>query len=350
LEEQVRLLGGNSKDTEDEAIVAEVLSEAPVDEVSQIVAGGGAEHESLLEEGRNSPALALVGPHALVRSEPVARFLAEARRHPRLSPDEERRLAELARKGDSSAAQTLVLHNLRLVLAIALQFQRAWTQLVDLIQEGTIGLIEAVRRWEASAGARFGTYAAYWIRAYILHFIMTNARLVSIANTRAGRKLFFRLEKERQKLLSEGFEPTPKLLAARLDVPEREVAGLAGHLEAPEISIDALPADEGPALVEGLARPEPSPEEITSENEFRRALAGLMEGFEQALVNERERAVWREHVATEDPVPLSILGERFGVSKQRMGQIADRLRKRFRVELLATFGADARITWLRDKA
>lgn len=337
-------------ETDDDLIVAEVFSDASVEAAPELIIDDVAGQDRSLENGGDSTELELVGPRTLVRSEPVARFLAEARRYRRLSEDEERRLGELARKGDSSAAQALVLHNLRLVLAVARQYQRAWTHLIDLVQEGTIGLIEAVRRWEASRGARFGTYAAYWIRAYILHYIQTNARLVSIANTRAGRKLFFRLEKERQKLLSEGFDPTPKLLAARLDVPEGEVIELAGHIEAPEVSLDGLPLDEGPALADGLAKAEPSPEEIAAENEFRSVLGRLIEGFERTLADERERALWHEYVATDEPVPLSKLGERYGVSKQRMGQIADRLKKRFRTELLAQFGADARITWLRDKA
>jgi RNA polymerase sigma-32 factor len=301
------------------------------------------------DDGTASPSLALALPPVSSGSDPLARFFAEARRYSRLTDAEERRLAQLARAGDAAAAQRLVLHNLRLVVVIALRYQRAWTQLIDLIQEGTVGLIEAIRRWDASLGARFGTYAAYWIRACILHFIMTNARLVSIANTRAGRKLFFRLERERRKLLSEGFDPTPKLLSARLDVPEEEIRSLAGHIEAPEISIDAS-VDDGAPLADGLFKPEPSPEDIAAENEFRRVLARIIEDFQGTLADDRERTVWREHLATEDPVPLSTLGERHGVSKQRIGQIANELKKRFRAEVLARLGSDARITWLSRKA
>jgi RNA polymerase sigma-32 factor len=305
--------------------------------------------ELVLEDRDDSIALGVAAERELVRCGQLARFLAEARRYSRLSDEEERRLAHAARQGDSSAAQRLVLHNLGLVVAIALRYQRAWNPLLDLIQEGTIGLLEAVRRWESSSGARFGTYAAYWIRACILQFIMTNSRLVSIAHTRAGRKLFFRLEKERRKLLEDGFDVTPKLLAARLDVPESEVTALAPHIDAPEVSVDAPLRDEGPALVDGLARPEPSPEEIAAENEFRNVVGRLMDGFARTLADERERAVWTEHFATEEPVPLSILGKRYGLSKQRMGQIANRLKQRFRDQLIATFGADARISWLHKR-
>jgi RNA polymerase sigma-32 factor len=313
-------------------------------------AAGNPAPDIVIDGGEAGTALVVAAERGLTRYEPLARFLAEARRYPRLSDDEERRLALAARRGDAAAAQRLVLHNLRLVIAIALHYQRAWDQLVDLVQEGTIGLLEAVRRWEASSGARFGTYAAYWIRAYILHFIMTNARLVNIAHTRAGRKLFFRLERERRKLLEAGFDATPKLLAARLDVPESEVVRLAPHIDTPEVSIDAPLHDDGTPLAEGLVQPQASPEEVAAENELRRVVGRVMDDFARSLADERERAVWLEHLATENPVPLSVLGRRYGVSKQRMGQIASRLKARFREALMERVGADARIAWLHRPA
>ena len=170
---------------------------------------------------------------------PVGRFLAEARRYQRLSEQEERALGVAVReRGDLNAARTLVVHNLRLVIAIAYQYRRAWTNILDLFQEGSVGLMEAVKRWEPTLGPRFGTYAAYWIRAYVLRFLMTNSRLIHVGNTRAGRKLFFRLEKERQKLLAAGFEPTPKLLAAKLDVDEKDLDEVRRHLDSREVSFD----------------------------------------------------------------------------------------------------------------
>ena len=105
--------------------------------------------------------------------------------------------------------------------------------------------MEAVKRWEPTLGPRFGTYAAYWIRAYVLRFLMTNSRLIHVGNTRAGRKLFFRLEKERQKLLAAGIEVTPKLLAAKLDVDERELDEVRKHLESREVSLDPRGGGDG---------------------------------------------------------------------------------------------------------
>jgi len=283
--------------------------------------------------------------------DPVGRFLAEARRYRRLSDEEERALGKAVREqGDMNAARTLVVHNLRLVIAIAYQYRRAWASILDLFQEGSVGLMEAVKRWEPSLGPRFGTYAAYWIRAYVLKFLMTNSRLIHVGNTRAGRKLFFRLEKERQKLLAAGFEPTPKLLAAKLEVDERELDEVRQHLESREVSIDPGASkggdDEGFPLAERIAAGGPSPESEAAHAELADALRHFVVGFREALEDPRERAVWHEHLATEDPVALGELGARFGVSKQRMGQIADQLKKRFRAEILDKLGPDVRTDWL----
>jgi RNA polymerase sigma-32 factor len=282
--------------------------------------------------------------------DPLQRFLAEARRYQRLSDEEERALGSAVRlKGDMEAARTLVVHNLRLVIAIAYQYRRAWANILDLFQEGSVGLMEAVKRWEPTLGPKFGTYAAYWIRAYVLKFLLTNSRLIHVGNTRAGRKLFFRLEKERQKLLAAGFEPTPKLLAAKLDVTEKDLDEVRQHLDSREVSIDPTGTGDGEGvypLAERLASGGVSPESEAARAELTDALQRFVGGFRDGLKDARERAVWQEHLATEEPVALGELGTRFGVSKQRMGQIADQLKRRFRTEIVEQLGPDIRTDWL----
>ena len=180
--------------------------------------------------------------HLVTYRDPTRSFVVEARRRARLGENEERELGRAARdRGDIEAARRLVVHNLRLVVAISYQYRQAWLSVLDLFQEGSVGLMEAVRRWDPEIGTRFGTYASYWIRAYILRFLMTNARLIHVGNTRAGRKLFFRLERERQKLLATGFDPTPKLLAAKLDVDEADVIEVSDHLASREVSLESTP-------------------------------------------------------------------------------------------------------------
>jgi RNA polymerase sigma-32 factor len=287
--------------------------------------------------------------------DPVDRFLSEARRYRRLSEQEERALGSAVReRGDMAAARKLVVHNLRLVVAIAYQYRRAWANILDLFQEGSVGLMEAVKRWEPTLGPRFGSYAAYWIRAFVLKFLLTNSRLIHVGNTRAGRKLFFRLEKERQKLLAAGFEPTPKLLAAKLDVNEKDLAEVGQHLASREVSFEpraggGASGDEGYSLAERIASDQVSPEDRAAEAEMVGAVGQFIQGFQARLSDERELAVWREHLASDDPVPLGTLGERFGVTKQRMGQIADRLKKRFRAEIVRDLGEGVQTDWLRDR-
>jgi RNA polymerase sigma-32 factor len=282
----------------------------------------------------------------------VERFLSEVRRYPRLSDEDERALGKAVREsGDAEAARKLVVHNLRLVVAIAYQYRRAWANILDLFQEGSVGLMEAVKRWEPSLGPRFGTYAAYWIRAYVLRFLMTNSRLIHVGNTRAGRKLFFRLEKERQKLLAAGIEITPKLLAAKLDVDEEALAEVSRHLDSREVAFDPRePRGDGDGegglpLTERIASGEQSPEAEASGAEIQSAVRGFMTSFRDSLQDERERAVWNEHLAADEPAPLGELGARYGVSKQRMGQIADRLKKRFREQIVKELGPDVQTNW-----
>ncbi|HSZ81007.1 MAG TPA: sigma-70 family RNA polymerase sigma factor [Polyangia bacterium] len=284
---------------------------------------------------------------------PVERFLSEVRRYPRLTEQEERDLGKAVReRGDLEAARKLVVHNLRLVVAIAYQYRRAWANILDLFQEGSVGVMEAVKRWEPTLGPRFGTYAAYWIRAYVLRFLMTNSRLIHVGNTRAGRKLFFRLEKERQKLLATGYEPTPKLLAAKLDVDEEDLADVSRVLDAREVSLDPMSPQgggggesEGLPLSERIASGGRSPEAEAEGAELASAVRGFMTTFQKELRDAREIAVWREHLSADEPTPLGELGARFGVSKQRMGQIADRLKKRFREEIVAALGPDVQTAW-----
>ena len=288
--------------------------------------------------------------HLAHARDPVQRFINEARRYARLDEKQERELIKAAReRGDVNAARTLVLHNLRLVVSIAYQYRRAWLNLLDLFQEGAVGLMEAVRRWDPDMGTRFGSYAAYWIRACILRFLMTNSRLIHVGNTRAGRKLFFRLEKERQKLLAEGIDPTPKLLAARLEVDESDLAEVSAHLASREVSLEPRPDEDGVPLAEKISGHLASPEQQTARDELSQAVRRLMDDFENKLADDREKAVWREHLAqTNEPISLSALGVRYGVSKQRMGQIAEKLKAQFRERVIVELGSDIQMSWQRD--
>lgn len=280
--------------------------------------------------------------HALVpldRSDPIEAFLRRIKAYPALADDDERALGRAARdEGDSDAARRLVVHNLRLVVTIAYEFRRAWNNLQDLIQEGSVGLVEAARRWDPDRGARFGTYAGYWVRAYLLRFILTNFRLVHAGNTRAGRKLFFQLERERQRLRALGVEPTADTVAHALGVDAQDVREVGATLDAPELPFDAPAHDDAGALSESLDSGAASPEALAAHLEVDALVRDLSSQFAKTLTDPRDRAIWEEHLLADEPLSLGDLGQRFGVSKQRMGQLANTLRARFRDLLAARLG------------
>ena len=183
---------------------------------------------------------------ALVKFDPLQRYLTEISNYKLLTREQEKELGILVREhGDKDAAYRLVTSNLRLVVKIALEFQRVWMQnLLDLIQEGNIGLMQAVKKFDPYKNVKFSYYASFWIKAYILKFIMDNWRLVKIGTTQGQRKLFFKLKKEKQKLIDMGFEPKPKLLSERLGVSEREIVDMDQRLDGWDVSLDAPLKDD----------------------------------------------------------------------------------------------------------
>src|SRR5512133_1241559 len=176
----------------------------------------------------------------LVHYDPLRAYLAEIARHPLLSREEEHELAvRYHETGDLAAAYKLVASNLRLVVKIANEYRRAAFQTLDLIQEGNLGLMQAVKKYDPVKGVKLSSYAAWWIRAYIIRFLMENWRMVKLGTTQAQRKLFFNLSKEREKLLARGIEPTPRLLAKNLQVDEKEVEEMSARMASDDLSLDA---------------------------------------------------------------------------------------------------------------
>jgi RNA polymerase sigma-32 factor len=308
-----------SSDDDDAALVGEVL-DAEVADTGLVRAPSDADRAIVPVPARDA----------------LGRFLDQIKRYPLLSEDDERALGRRARdEGDPDAMRRLVVHNLRLVVHIAFEFRRQWTNALDLIQEGSTGLIEASRRWQPDQGARFGTYAGYWIRAFVLRFLLTNFRLVHTGNTRAGRKLFFQLERERQRLLTAGIDPSPQLLARNLGVDESEVRAVSASLEGAEVSLDSPSPGANAREPRSEAR---DPEHAAAGHEALAAVRELADDFGRGLTDPRERALWEDHLRSDDPRPLSELAARFGQTKQRLGQLANGLRQRFRARLVERFG------------
>ena len=232
-----------------------------------------------------------------------------------LTLDEENQYARAYfEDGDKSAGQKLVTGNLRLVVKLALEYRRAWANVMDLVQEGNIGLAEAVKRFDPYRGVRFSSFARYWIRALILQFILKNFRLISFANTRAGRKLFFRLEQERARLLQAFGEATPKQLAENLDVSEEDVA-TATLLRKPTLSLTAPKGasdDGGRTLGDTIADGGVDVEGEVVQSTLMETVDEKMKAFASQLTDEREQIIWSKRLVNEDPVALAVLGKEFG--------------------------------------
>ncbi|HWU86765.1 MAG TPA: RNA polymerase factor sigma-32 [Kofleriaceae bacterium] len=280
---------------------------------------------------------------SLAKRDPMAAYMRETRRYPLLTPDEEKDLAvKLVEHGDTRAARRLIEANLRLVVKIAYEYRRAHKNLLDLVQEGNIGLIQAVSKFDPYRGVKLSSYAAFWIRAYILKFILNNWRLVKIGTTQAQRKLFFNLRKEREKLEQLGFQPTSALLAEKLDVPEKEVVEMERRLAAPEASLDAPIGggdDDGGmrTRLDFLPSDEDRPDRAVAQSEFSQLLRGKLEAFAQTLEG-REQTIFRERWLTEEPLTLQEIGDRYQVSRERARQLEKRMLDRLKKYLEAELG------------
>lgn len=273
----------------------------------------------------------------------LAHYLSEIRRYALLDPEEERKVAlEYYERGDAKAAERLVTANLRLVIKIAFQYHRHWASVLDLIQEGNVGLVEALSRYDPYRGIRFSSYAQYWIRAMILRFLMDNFRLVRLGSTRNGRKLFFQLQKERERLLREGHTASPAELARRLEVPESEVIAVDQHMRAPAMSLHTPVGGEDGRPLSEVVRDEVNqgPEEAVAGNELGNIIHDKLQAFEATLEDERERAIWRERLVASEPASLSDLGDRYDVSKERIRQIEVRIKRRLKQYLQQELGEE----------
>jgi RNA polymerase sigma-32 factor len=277
-----------------------------------------------------SRALVPAGDRGLAPYDPFRRYMAEISKYPPLDREEEQRLARLFRDtGDRDALFRLITSNLMLVVRVAFSFRRAARNLLDLVQEGNIGLLQAIQRFDPELGVRLPTYAAWWIRAYMVKFLLDNVRLVRVGTTNARRKLLRNLRKEKARLEQEGFDVGPKLLAERFGVSETDVRDVEAALESRDVSIDA-PApgeDQRPRSETMVDAHAPDVEESVARNELQQRVEEALSRFRKEL-NERDRALLDERILSDSPLTLQALGDRFGTSREAVRQAESRLMER----------------------
>ncbi len=260
------------------------------------------------------------------------RYLQEISQYELLTREETEELAiRFQETGDPDAAYRLVSSNLRLVVKVAMDFQKYWMQnFMDLIQEGNVGLVQATKKFDPYRGVKFSYYAAYWIRAYILKFIMDNWRLVKIGTTQAQRKLFFSLNKEKKLLEAQGFKPEVKLLAERLNVKESEVLEMGQRMDNWDVSLEApVRSDSEDEQKSFLPSGGPEIEEIVASHEMRERLAEILAGMHDKL-NEKEQVILGTRLLSDEPKTLQTIADEFHISRERVRQIEANLLKKLR--------------------
>jgi len=269
---------------------------------------------------------------SLVKLDPLQRYLNEISRYGLLTREEEKEQAvKVYEHEDPDAAYVMVTSNLRLVVKIALEFQRIWMQnLLDLIQEGNIGLMHAVRKFDPYKNVKFSYYASFWIKAYILKFIMDNWRLVKIGTTQGQRKLFFKLKKEKQKLIDEGFDPKPKLLSQRLGVSEKEIIDMGQRLDGWDVSLDApVKNDSDSERIDFISTEDESVDDRVAKKEMENILNEKIDEFRKKM-SKREVEIFNQRIFSDDPITLQEIGDKYGISRERVRQIEKNIIKKMK--------------------
>ncbi len=282
--------------------------------------------------------------------DPLQMYLKEISRFPLLDPEEEKELARRVRDyNDSDAAFRLISSHLRLVVKIAMDFQRRWMQnVLDLIQEGNVGLMRAVQKFDPEKGIKFSYYAAFWIKAYILKFIMDNWRMVKIGTTQAQRKLFYNLNKERQRLQALGYDPTTSALSKSLGVSAEEISEMDQRLSKNDMSLDlTYGEDSNSTRMDFLPALGPGIEETLADDEISSLLSTHIDTIRPKL-NEKELAILDGRLLSENPQTLREIGEEYNITRERVRQIEARLLQKLKLHL-ANRIKDFSVDWIRKE-
>ena len=283
------------------------------------------------EPGQNKTRLpAIRTKESLVPLDPFSAYLQEVRKYSVLTEEEEKELAiRYKETGDLDSAYKLTTANLMLVIKIAMTFKREWQNLMDLIQEGNVGLMKAIKNFDPFRGVRLSAYATWWIKSYILKHILDNWRLVRVGTTNARRKLLFNLKREKEKLEREGFDPTTKLLAERFGVDEGEIIDVSSSIGAMDVSIDT-PIHSGSTMTPAQILTDGKSLEVSAElNQFQEILKKNIENFKTEL-NTKEIDILNQRVLSEDPLSLQEIGDQRGVTREAVRQAEQRLLKKFK--------------------
>jgi len=270
--------------------------------------------------------LTTIGSKSLSSLTPLQLYLQEISKYPLLEPEEELELAKRHfDEGDVAAAHRLITSNLRLVVKIANEFRKAQSNLLDLVQEGNYGLMQAVKKYNPYKGVRLSSYGAWWIKAYILKYLLDNNGQVKIATTASQRKLFYNLRKETERLLLEYEKVDSKLLAASLKVPEKDVIEMQKRLASRDVSLDApLDVDSASTRSDFLTDDQETIEDYLADQQVKVLFSGYLVEFRDSLKG-RDQELFDLRLTSEEPLTLQDIGTKLGITRERARQIEARI-------------------------
>ncbi len=280
------------------------------------------------KENRSLPVLR--GSDALAPLDPLTAYLNEIRQYAELSEEEEKELMlHYQETGDTQAAYKLITSNLTLVVKIAMTFRREWQNVMDLIQEGNVGLMKAVKNFDPFRGVRLPAYASWWIKAYILKYILDNWRLVRVGTTNARRKLLYNLQKEKAKLEEAGFTASPKKLAEHFGVAEKDVIDVQASLGAYDVSMDTPTHPDSDMTPSQSLSDGRSPAQAIEKSQFHEALHEKIEAFLEDM-KPIEKELFATRILSDDPTSLKEIGEHYNITREAVRQAEQRLLKKFK--------------------
>lgn len=272
---------------------------------------------------------------AITSADPLVMYLNEIRRYKVLTREEEMALAKkYFESKDPAAAEALVKANLRFVVKVAAEYSKFGAKMIDLIQEGNVGLMHAVREFNPYKGARLITYAVWWIKGYIQEYLMRQYSMVRIGTTQNQRKLFYQLQREKEALDAMGIEPNAALISSRLGIPEDEVRDMAMRMSGRDVSLDR-PLDDGSGTSLGDLQRNTSDQPLDEALAREEQLDILRKKIEEIRpeLSEREKIILDERILNDDPLTLQEIGEKYGITREAVRQMEARLMKKIKAKM-----------------
>ena len=269
--------------------------------------------------------------------DPISRYMAEIGRYPLLTREQEHALAvRYHDTHDAQAAEQLVTSNLRFVVKIAAEYSKFGARLIDLVQEGNVGLMHAVKEYNPYKGARLITYAVWWIRGYIQEYLMRQYSMVRIGTTATQRKLFYQLQREREKLERMGLEQGFAQISGKLGIPKEEVADMHARLTGRDLSLDAPVSEDGTSRRIDM-QGEVDPTDLVEDLGRREQLHTLMDKIEtlRPSLNEREIFLLDARLLSDEPMTLQEIGDKYGTTREAVRQMEARLMSKIKATLSA---------------